>query len=186
MRDAQPRTPRAVPVPRASRRRADMPRAGVTRKTEHTTYPRCSTFPARSRQRPLGPHRALAGAGRRSENRLRHQPKIRLAGSYIPRCQRRAPGFSHGDRLARGLPMGPTASRPRSRFSPADQAYPDAVHIRDLPDQPTSDARVASQQPRLDAGPTSQPMPICPPPRESRRTVLAPDAFRQPAALLEP
>jgi hypothetical protein len=66
------------------------------------------------------------------------------------------------------------------------QAGPDAVHIRDRPVQPTSDARVAGQRAWLDASPFSQPMPICPPPRESRRTVLAPDAFRQPAALLEP
>lgn len=82
-----------MPEPRAFRRQDDVPHAGVTQATGRASYPRSPTCPARPRQRPLGPHRVLVSASRRSEDRLRRRPKVLLAGSYIPRCQRRAPRF---------------------------------------------------------------------------------------------
>lgn len=186
MRDAQPRTPRAVPVPRTSRWRADVPRAGATRdrNTPRTLDARLSprglvndpSVPIERWPTQAGDPRTACGNDRRYDWPARtshvvkdeHPDSRAVTGSLEAR---RWDLLLHDRDPASALP---------------DLACPNAVHIRDLPDQPTSDARVASQQPRLDAGPASQPMPICPPPRESRRTILAPDAFHQPAALLGP
>lgn len=186
MRDARSRTPRAVPVPRTSRQRADVPRAGVTRarNTPRTLDARLSprglvsdpSVPIERWPAQAGDPRTACGADRRYDwpARTTHvvkdeHPDSRAATGSLKACR--------WDLLLHD--RGPASAL-------LTTACPNAVHIRDLPDQPTSDARVANRRTRFDAGPTSQPMPICPPPRESRRTVLAPDAFHQPAALLEP
>jgi len=171
--------------PRACRREAT--RSTLVSSQDGTRHaPLHSTIPAKSRQRPLGPHRARVSTGGRSEDRTRRRPKVLPASSYIPRCQRRAPGLRAAiglleacrwDPLLHGRDPTSVQLRPTRRM-----LFTSVTCLTSRPLTPVSPAGTSSML----ASPARQPMPLRQPPRERRRPPTAPDVFHQPAALLRP
>jgi hypothetical protein len=116
--------------------------------TRHTPF--SSATPARPRQEPLGHHRARISTAAHSEDHtslLTRDASSQLVHLTLSKTSTRAP---RDDRPARGQPMEPPASRPRSRFGRWAPDPEDDVHVSVGP----------ANQPLVPASPTGSPAKI--------------------------